>query len=120
MKKAWINIVTAALIAAVPAGALAGTHPVKKVDSARKIANADPYIRQVDGKVFLNYLNLTERNVRIRVWDEEGRILYSEDFRSPVVEKAFNFESAEKGTYRVELVVEDGERTLSETFRVVR
>ena len=120
MKKVWINIATAALVAAVPAGALAGTLPVKKVDTAAKIANADPYIRQVDGKVFLNYLNLMERTVRIKVKDEEGRILYSEDFKSPVVEKAFNFETAEKGTYRVELVVEDGERTISETFKVVR
>ena len=102
--------------------ATASVNPVKPVaGKLEKIADADPYMRKQGEKVYLNYLNLNGNTVVVKVLDQEGRLLYIERFKdSPVVEKAFNFETAEAGTYKVEVEVKAGDRTYSESLKVVR
>ncbi len=122
MKNNWINIAAAFLMLAGTTTATASVNPVKPVaGNIAKIADADPYMRKQGEKVYLNYLNLEGNTVIVKVIDEEGRLLYIERFKdSPVVEKAFNFESAVKGTYKVEVEVKSGDRTYSESLKVVR
>ena len=49
-------------------------------------------------------------DIRIKVIDDSGRILYREVIEDElVVEKAFNFENAYAGEYRV-VVEQDGEK----------
>ncbi len=120
MKKNWINIAAAFLMMAGSTEALAATEaPVPT--PAEGIADVTPFMRKDGGKVYLNYLNLEGNTVVVKVIDDEGRVLYSEKFtESPTVEKAFNFERAHKGTYSVEVAVSEGDRTYSETLKVVR
>lgn len=122
MKKNWINIAAAFVLLAGTTVATASVNPVKPVaGNIAKIADADPYMRKQGEKVYLNYLNLEGNTVVVKVLDQEGRLLYIERFKdSPVVEKAFNFETAEAGTYKVEVEVKAGDRTYSESLKVVR
>ncbi len=122
MKKNWINIAAAFIMLAGTTVATASVNPVKPVaGKLEKIADADPYMRKHGEKVYLNYLNLNGNTVVVKVLDQEGRLLYIERFKdSPVVEKAFNFETAEAGTYKVEVEVKEGDRTYSESLKVVR
>lgn len=120
MKKHWITLATAFALMAGTAEALAapGT-PVVRAE-ARSVY-ADPYIRKAGEKVYLNYLNLDGNMVVVKVIDEEGRLLFFERFKdAPVVEKAFNFEQAARGTYRVQVLVTEGDKTFSESLKVVR
>lgn len=122
MKKNWINIGAAIVMLAGTTVATASVNPVKPVaGKLEKIADANPYMRKQGEKVYLNYLNLNGNTVVVKVLDQEGRLLYIERFKdSPVVEKAFNFETAEAGTYKVEVEVKAGDRTYSESLEVVR
>ncbi len=93
--------------------------PVDRTESRNSYA--DPYFRKAGGKVYLNYLNLDGSTVVVKVVDQEGRLLFFERFKdTPLVEKAFNFERAAEGTYRVEVLVTEGDRTYSESLQVVR
>ena len=120
MKKHCITLATAFALMAGPAEALAAPgSPVVRTESTS--AYADPYIRQAGEKVYLNYLNLDGNTVVVKVVDQEGRLLFFERFKdTPVVEKAFNFEQAARGTYRVQVLVSEGDRTYSESLKVVR
>lgn len=120
MKKHWITLATAFAVMAGTAEALAAPgSPVVRTESRNSYA--DPYIRKAGEKVYLNYLNLQGSTVVVKVLDEEGRLLFFERFKNtPVVEKAFNFEQAVEGTYRVEVLVTEGDRTYSESLQVVR
>ena len=106
-----MTISAAFLMMAGTTVATASVNPVKPVAGLiEKIADADPYMRKHGEKVYLNYLNLEGNTVIVKVIDQENRVLYIERFKdSPVVEKAFNFESAKSG-----------DRTYSESLKVVR
>lgn len=70
-------------------------------------------------KVYVNLLNLDGSPVTVKVYDGQRRLLYIKRFEeTPVVEKAFNFEEAYQGTYRV--FVYDGEQTYSASVEVAR
>ena len=120
MKKNWINIAAALLLMAGSTEALAATEaPVPT--PAEEMADVTPFMRKAGGKVYLNYLNLDGNTVVVKVIDDEGRVLYAEKFtESPTIEKAFNFEKALKGTYSIEVAVLEGDRTYSESLKVVR
>ncbi|MBC2839167.1 hypothetical protein [Robiginitalea sp. SC105] len=122
MKKNVMTISAAFLMIAGTTVATASVNPVKPVAGMiEKIADADPYMRKHGEKVYLNYLNLEGNTVIVKVTDQENRVLYIERFKdSPVVEKAFNFESAKSGIYKVEVEVTSGDRTYSESLKVVR
>ncbi|NNJ88206.1 MAG: hypothetical protein HKP53_02280 [Eudoraea sp.] len=82
-------------------------------------ADADhkPYFRKAGDKLFMNFFNQELGDVRIKVIDSENRILFNEILKDRlVVEKAFNFSSAEKDSYKV--VVENGEEAYYEYFVV--
>ncbi|NND16033.1 MAG: hypothetical protein HKN89_06890 [Eudoraea sp.] len=69
-----------------------------------------PYLREDGERVFLNLLNLEMEEVKVRVVDERGRILYTEVIKDEIViEKSFNFENAYEGTYRI-VIIRSGER----------
>lgn len=78
-----------------------------------------PFIRKEGNRLYLNYLNLQEEKVTVKVYDSSNRLLYIEKLGEDlVVEKAFNFEKAYEGTYS--LVVSYGNKTVKESLRVLR
>lgn len=69
--------------------------------------NAKPVFRTLGDKVFLNLLNLEKKDVEIKVYDSQNRVVYKETLRDQIlVEKAFNFEKAYNDNYT--LVIKDG------------
>ncbi|NNK18429.1 MAG: hypothetical protein HKP49_04700 [Maribacter sp.] len=77
----------------------------------------EPYFRKAGDKLYLNFFNKEMSDIQIRVVDSENRIVYSETLKSRlVVEKAFNFENAEKDSYKV--VLKDGKDTYAEYYVV--
>jgi hypothetical protein len=119
MKK-QISVVAALIIglSSVKSIASPGT-PVSKLEALKAIA--DPYFRKAGDKVFLNFLNLDRASVVVKVVDGEGRLLFFERYTdTPVVEKAFNFEKAEEGIYKLQVVVSEGDSTYSESFKIVK
>ncbi len=76
-----------------------------------------PYFRVAKEKLFVNFLNLDKSKVVIKIYDEEYRVVFSETVTEEmIIEKAFNFESAYAGNYRV--VVSDTSKSYSENFVV--
>lgn len=69
------------------------------------LKKSTPTLQVVGQKVFVNHLNLEGQKITIKVYDEESRLLYVENFeQTPVVAKAFNFENAYEGVYSVVLI----------------
>jgi len=76
-----------------------------------------PHFRKTKGKIFVSFLNLDRSKVDIKVYDEEYRVVFSEIFTEKmIVEKAFNFEGAYAGNYKI--VVSDVKKSFSENFIV--
>lgn len=68
-----------------------------------------PFFRTQGDRVILNLLNLDLDQVMLKVIDQNGRVLYRTVIKDElVIEKAFNFENAYEGTYRV-MVISAGE-----------
>lgn len=68
--------------------------------------SSKPVFRTKGDIVYLNLLNLEQKDVNIKVYDSSYRLVYSETLKDTLlVEKAFNFESAVKDSYTV--VVKD-------------
>jgi crotonobetainyl-CoA:carnitine CoA-transferase CaiB-like acyl-CoA transferase len=118
MKKQLVILAGAVLLGSLNSSLFASPGaPVVKLDALKTIN--DPYFRKAGEKVFLNFLNLDGKQVVVKVVDAEGRLLFFERISdSPVVEKAFNFEKAEPGTYKVEVMVTEGDSTYSESIKV--
>ncbi len=77
----------------------------------------DPVFSRKGDKLFMNLLNLDKETVTIKVYDSEGRLVYSDkNSGEQIVQKAFNFENAIKDTYKV--VIFDGEKRFEETVTV--
>jgi len=73
------------------------------------ILNERPFFRTQGDRVILNLLNLDLDQVMLKVVDQNGRVLYRTVIKDElVIEKAFNFENAYEGTYRV-MVISAGE-----------
>jgi len=79
--------------------------------------NLKPIYRKDDGKVYMSLLNLDKDDVKITVFDSEGRVLFTESFEEEsIIEKTFNFENALEDNYT--LVVNDGESIYYESVSV--
>lgn len=64
--------------------------------------NAKPVFRKRKGRVFLNLLNLEEKDVKIKVYDSSERVVFEETIANTIfVEKVFNFEKAFEGNYTI-------------------
>ncbi len=88
-----------------------------KVNILKKDENVKPHFRLTKERLFINFLNLDKSKVVIKVYDAEYRVVFSETVKEEmIIEKAFNFEGAYKGNYRV--VVSDTNETYSENFIV--
>lgn len=121
MKKHSMSIAVAILMMAASSNAMASevtTSPASIVESK---TGSIPSVRREGERVLINYLNLEGSTVVLKVMDEENRLLYFERFTdSTIVEKAINFENALSGTYKVQIKVSGGERSFSESLKVVR
>ncbi|MFT6934355.1 MAG: hypothetical protein ACJAUQ_000741 [Maribacter sp.] len=89
----------------------------KNVHIIEKQETLKPRFRKTKEKIFVNFLNLDKSKVDIKVYDEEYRVVFSETVTEEmIVEKAFNFQGAYAGNYRV--VVLDSKKSYSENFIV--
>lgn len=77
----------------------------------------DPTFKRKGDKLFLNLLNLDQEKVVIKVYDSQNRLVFSEVVKGNlVIERAFNFESAQKDDYTV--VVIDNKTAFEEKIAV--
>lgn len=82
-----------------------------------KVENQKPFYKKEDGSVFINYLNSDMKEVKIAVYDAQGRRLFKETIEDTfVVEKAFNFKGAYEGEYTI--VVNSGSNTFYESIAI--
>jgi hypothetical protein len=88
-----------------------------EVKILKKKETTKPVFRKKGSKLFLNLLNLDSKDVQIKVFDSDNRLLYSEIIENEsIVTKAFNFETAHEDRYTI--VVKDGENTYYEDILV--
>lgn len=108
MKNNWKTVSTALLVLAASVN-LHAASPVPNTNPGEKETKTNtPAIKVAGEKVFVNHLNLEGETVTLKVYDAENRLLYVKKFnQAPVVEMAFNFESAYEGTYSI--VLNDGD-----------
>ena len=67
-----------------------------------KLEKNKPVFRKKDGMVYLNLLNLSKKEVEIKVIDNNDRVVYSQVFKNEgLIEKAFNFKNAYSGRYNI-------------------
>lgn len=89
----------------------------EKVSILNKEESVKPHFRITKERLFINFLNLDKSKVAIKVYDADYRVVFSETVNEEmIIEKAFNFEGAFAGNYRV--VVSDKDKTYSENFIV--
>jgi flagellar hook assembly protein FlgD len=87
------------------------------IEIIEKIEQVKPVFKQKEGRVFMNFLNLDEQEVKIKVLDGEGHVVFAESISNEqVIEKVFNFESAFASSYT--LFVKKDSDTYSETVLV--
>jgi flagellar hook assembly protein FlgD len=117
MKNRLKKVSTILMIIAASVSLNAASPISKKNPGEREIKSSTPTIQVKGQRVFVNHLNLDGETVILKVYDEENRLLYLKKFdKTPVVEKAFNFEKAYEGTYSV--VLNDGETSFTATVVV--
>ena len=98
------------LVGVMAALALTAATAAPKSPVSNDVTFADPFFSKNGERVILTLLNADMSDVRIKVVDDSGRILYREVIEDEiVVEKSFNFENAYAGEYRV-VVEQDGEK----------
>ncbi len=69
-----------------------------------EVETIKPYFVETKGHVSLNFLNLDKKDVSIKVFDEENRLVFEEEVTNKmIVEKAFDFSGAFDGNYTVSL-----------------
>ncbi|MBD0852158.1 hypothetical protein [Maribacter arenosus] len=67
-----------------------------------KLEKNKPVFRKKDGMVYLNLLNLSKKEVEIKVIDNNDRVVYNQVFKNEgLIEKAFNFKNAYSGRYNI-------------------
>ncbi len=67
--------------------------------------DSDPTFKRKGDRVLVNFLNLTEGKVVLKVIDSEGRIIFKENIEGAlIVEKAFDFSKAYSNEYTVIVV----------------
>ena len=87
------------------------------VKITKRKENSKPVFRKENGKVYLNLLNLSKKEVEIEVYDSSNRLLFSEKHvNEMIIEKAFNFTKAYEDSYTV--LVRDSNNTYFEDIVV--
>ncbi|NAY93269.1 hypothetical protein GTQ34_15265 [Muricauda sp. JGD-17] len=116
MKSVLKNITVATFLMITTLGIANG--PAKsEVEKNLITVKLDPVFVKKGDKLFMNFLNLSQEKVTLKVYDSENRLVFSESIEGKlVVEKAFNFEKAYEDEYRV--VVSDASGSYSETVSV--
>lgn len=76
-----------------------------------------PTFRTKGKMVYMNHLSLDGKIVQVKVQDELGNVIYTTTFNeSVIVEKAFNFEQADAGLYKV--ILKEGNKIYIENVLV--
>ena len=76
-----------------------------------------PFFRKTKNKLFMNFFNQEMGDVQIRVMDSDNRVIFKETLKDKlIVEKAFNFSTAVKDSYKV--IVVDGDESYYEYYVV--
>lgn len=89
----------------------------KEVKIVKREEEYKPYFRKTNDRVYLNFLNLDKSDVAVKVYDADYRVIFSENYTDTlIVEKAFSFADAYKGSYLV--VISDNDNTYSKSFVV--
>ena len=92
----------------------------KKVNEVEKNIMAvelDPIFKKKRDKLLVSLVNLEQKDVTIRIYDNEGRVVYKEILEGKlVIEKAFNFENAFENDYTV--VVTENKKSFKETVEI--
>ena len=89
----------------------------KEVKIVEKEETNKPYFRKAGDRLYMNFLNLDKSKVGVKVYDEEYRVVFADTYEDiMILEKAFNFIDAYKGSYTV--VVSTNDKTYSEDFIV--
>lgn len=118
MKNNWKKVSSLLLVLAASASLNAASPAAITNPGEKEIKTNTPAIVVQGERVFVNHLNLEGEMVTLKVYDNDNRLLYIKKFnQTPVVEMAFNFESAYEGTYSV--VLNDGDVTYSATVAVL-
>ena len=122
MKAILKNAVTVVLLFVAVATMANGPEKTfgKKVNEVEKNIMAvelDPIFKKKGDKLLVSLLNLEQKDVMIRIYDNEGRVVYKEVLEGKlVIEKAFNFENAFENDYTV--VVTENKKSFKETVAV--
>ncbi|OQD41920.1 hypothetical protein BUL40_13800 [Croceivirga radicis] len=122
MKAILKNTVVATLLFATVAVMANGPEKTfgKKVNEVEKnliAVKLDPTFKRKGDKLLVNLLNLEQKDVMIKIYDNQGRVVYKELLEGKlVIEKAFNFENAFENDYTV--VVTENDKTFKETVAV--
>ncbi|TAI46610.1 hypothetical protein [Flagellimonas allohymeniacidonis] len=116
MKSVLKTITVAAVLFAGAVGFANG--PAKsEVEKKLVTVELDPVFVKKGDTLLINLLNLSQENVTLKVYDSEGRLVFSEKIEGEVVvEKAFNFEKAYEDEYTV--IVADASGTYKEKVSV--
>jgi hypothetical protein len=81
------------------------------------VEDVKPFFRKTSNMIFLNYLNLDKSKLSIKIFDTEGRTVFTQEVTDEmIIEKAFNFADAFPGTYTV--TVKSEGKTYTEDFVV--
>ena len=116
MKSVLKNITVAAVLLVGAVGFANG--PAKsEVEKNLVSVELNPVFVKKGDTLLMNLLNLSQEKVTLKVYDSEGRLVFSEKIEGEVVvEKAFNFENAFVDEYTV--VVADSLGTYKEKVSV--
>ncbi len=69
-----------------------------------KQENMKPFFIEEEKHVSLNFLNLDKKDVSIKVYDEDSRLVFEEEITDEmIVEKSFDFSGAYEGNYTVSI-----------------
>ncbi|MEN8788794.1 MAG: hypothetical protein ABF295_04700 [Flavobacteriaceae bacterium] len=120
---ARITTVTALMLATVAGHAngtdfvISGPNSDTELEILESADKGKRIFRQQGDMVYLNMLNLLGEEVKIKVFDSSGRILFTEVIRNDsTIEKAFNFKNAYADSYTV--MVKDSEGTYRENILI--
>lgn len=73
-----------------------------EISIENKLEKYKPVFRKKGDMVYLNLLNLSKKEVEIKVVDNSDRVVFNQVFENTaLVEKAFNFKNAHEGRYSI-------------------
>ena len=107
-----VGVLAALTLTAANAADVVSTEVVTK-----EIVYNEPYFSTDGNRVLVRLLNVDLADIRIKVIDDSGRVLFQELIEDEVlIEKTINFENAFEGEYRI--VVEQGQDQFIKRFSV--